>query len=111
MPPTIRYQLVGGGPCDGQTVDRSPVFQNGGIIVCGGGSYQADGMTANPVVARYIAPPATAADQLAQYFPSTLRAWDDLRRSINRRLPAAIRAANEANRAATKLLGTLAKRG
>jgi hypothetical protein len=67
-------------------------------------------MTANPVFAYYIKPPETIATELASYFPDTLSGWDDLRRAINQRLPQAVKAANQANRAAAALLGVIAKR-
>ena len=105
MPGGVTQYILRGGPCDGKTGELTPEIAQSGQLQCGGHIYK----ITSPVQvsggrevfrdAGKVPPPPSP--------PKAARAhggWHDVRRSVNQRMPAALRQSQHSMEAALREL-------
>lgn len=118
MAATYDVTLVG-GPCNGETVTVSAAELNAGRATCKGNLYLYLPDTHDPWLFQYApdkakgVPPGDVfgGSTVAASFPGIFGGWQDLRQSINVRLPAALRKARTSDEAALRALSRLHRIG
>lgn len=94
---TYRARLVG-GPCDGQIKTLTQAEWDAGETSCKGETYVFDGIKPRSGRLAHFTfragapppPPTGGGSSGASVAPNVYRAWSDVERSVNRRLPTAL---------------------
>ena len=93
-----------GGPCDGVTRPFTDAQLHSGVVACGGVQYVVQGQAPHMYVAQPLATASGGTASAETFAPDLFRAYDDLRRSIARRLRPAVTKAQRYDRLALQAL-------